>query len=397
MSNLLFSDHKVKLRIALIFLFVSALLGLTLRMMHAGIISVNFKHILHTHSHVVLLGWLYNAVFIIIQFFIFKRTDKALNIIFWLSQITFLGMMFSFPFQGYGFASITFSTLYLFCSYGLVFYLFRYSKTLENKNVATLLKWGGIYLVLSSFGPFSLGFIMAKGLAETFWFKLSIYWFLHFLYNGFFALAIFGYILSKFESNQAQKVITRLMVASVIPLYALSVLWLNPNESVYGVAFLGSVFQLIALVLLLKQKSIKLIFTNKTLRIVLYMSVISYGLKTVFQLLSVHPEIQIFLTQTVSYSVIGFIHLVMLGFFTLIVFTIWIEEGMMKMTAVLKIGLAILILGIILSEILLFGQSLVVFYELNGIPNFFKALLYSSALMPVGIGLLVWSEFASKK
>ena len=395
MSNSFFSSFKIKLQVTLTFFLISAFLGLSLRMMHAGLIPGNFKYILHTHSHIVLLGWLYNAIFIILQKFIFKRNDKPLNIIFWLSQITFLGMMFSFPFQGYAFASITFSTLYLFCSYALVFYLFQYSKTIENKNVVRLLRWGGIYLILSSLGPFSLGFIMAKGLAETYWFKLSIYWFLHFLYNGFFALVVFAYLLSKLNSYKNQSVISWLMVASVIPLYALSSLWLSPNWLVYIIALVGSLFQLIAFIFLLKQEGFKAAFNQKIVRLLVAISMISYGLKMIFQVVSVFPSIQDFLNKTTAFSVIGFIHLVMLGFFTLFIFVAWIKEGFLSITTSLKIGLSILISGIVLSELLLFGQSLVVYFELKGIPNYFKALTHASSLMPLGIVFLTWKVFKS--
>ena len=374
-------------------MLIAASLGLTLRMIQAGLIPGHFKHLMHTHSHIALLGWLYNASLIILQYTIFKKKEGAFNTVFWLSQITFLGMMFSFPFQGYAFASITFSTLYLFCSYYLVYILFKEIKQIENPQVKSFVKWGAFYLILSSFGPFSLGFIMAKGLIDTFWYKLSIYWFLHFLYNGFFVFVVFGYLLHKLHSHVNQKAIFWLMNLSVIPIYFLSTLWLDPNFSLYTVALIGSLFQLVAFVLLLKGKKILSLFNHSWTRFVFLLTLVVYALKMFFQIFSVAPSVQQFLSDTVAYSIIGFIHLVMLGFFTLLFLIIFVQEKYITLSSTFKMGLALLITGIILSEVLLFAQSVAFHFQYFTIPNFHTLIFYASALMPVGIVFLVISAF----
>ena len=132
---------------------------------------------------------------------------------------------------------------------------------------------------------------MAKGLAETFWFKLSIYWFLHFLYNGFFTLIIFAFVLNKLPNTAQTNTISWLMRFSVIPLYALSVLWLDPHFSIYGIALVGSLFQLVAFGLLVYQQKINSLFQQKWTRLLLHLSVVSYALKSVFQVLAVIPAI----------------------------------------------------------------------------------------------------------
>lgn len=372
---------------------IAATLGLFLRAIQTGLIIAHFKNFMHTHSHIALLGWLYNASFIIVQYVIYKKKKGAFNSVFWLSQLTFLGMMFSFPFQGYAFASITFSTLYLFCTYFLVYVMFKESTQIENPYVIKFMRWGGMYLVLSSLGPYSLAYIMVNGLVETFWYKLSVYWFLHFLYNGFFAFIVFGYFLSKIDSNKNEKLIFWLMNASVIPLYALSVLWIKPDVPIYFLALIGSVLQLVSFIIVLKVKSITAIFNTNWIWKVIVISAIAYSLKMVFQVISVLPVVQSFLLETVAYSVIGFIHLVMLGFFTLFFIGIFIKEELMKLTNSMKIGLIALIIGIILSELLLFGQSVAVTSGYFMIPNYQVAVFVVSSLMPIGIGFIIWSYF----
>jgi hypothetical protein len=386
-----------KLKTTIVFFFIAAVLGFSMRLMQAGWISIHFKNILHTHSHIALLGWLYNVSLIILQYVIIKKQKTGLNIAFWLSQITFLGMMFSFPFQGYSAISITFSTLYLFCTYYLVYVLFKETRNWENKYVAKWIRWSSVYLVLSSIGPFALGFIMAKGLADTYWYKLSIYWFLHFLYNGFFLLVVFAFIFSKLKNIQQSKRIFRWMNISIIPSYALSVLWLEPNQFWYMGALIAVVLQLGAFILLLKEKSIYKVFYNTWSKKIVVWAVIAYGLKVLFQVIAIHPLIQSFLMDTVSYSVIGFIHLVMLGFFTLFYISIFIENKWIPLSALTNWGVCLLLIGIVGSEVLLFIQSISIYFELFQIPQFFNILMGVSILMPIGIGLMVWEVFRIRK
>jgi len=381
---------KTKLRITLIFLFIAAAFGLMLRLMLADTIFYNYKYLLHTHSHIALLGWLYNAALIVLQYLIFKKNQGVFNRIFWISQITFVGMLFSFPFEGYGFFSITFSTLYLFCSYYLVYELFKQSKTLKSRYVARFIQWGGIYLVISSIGPFALGAIMAQGLKDTIWYKLSIYLFIHFLYNGFFVFIVFAYLLHRYENLKNQGHIFKLMNLSVIPLFGLSVLWIQPSFPFYLLALIGALLQLMAYFLLLKGRSL-FQFQNKGLSFKLFViALFVYGLKMIFQVGASFEIVQEFLNNTVSASIIGYLHLVMLGFFTLFFLSQFIQHELLKITHILQIGIGLLVIGIVLSESLLFGQSIVNYFFKTTIPDYFGLLFWASALMPLGIFLIVF-------
>ena len=380
---------KTKIRVTFIFLLIAATAGLLLRLIQSGTPLYNYKYLVHTHSHIALLGWLYNASLIILQYTLFKESKGVFNKVFWLSQITFVGMLFSFPFEGYGLYSITFSTLYLFCSYYLVYLLFKKSKESLTYYAAKFTRWGGIYLVLSSIGPFALGFIMAKGLQDTFWYKLSIYWFLHFLYNGFFMFIVFAFLAKRINNVLRLKKIFSYMNLSVIPLYALSILWLEPNLLFYIIAIVASLLQLFAFVLLLKCKSMRLSWLNRISQKLLIFVVAAYALKIIFQVLASFKFSQTFLMDTSSYSIIGFVHLVMLGIFTLFFIAVFIEEKYIVETKFLISGIAILIAGIILSEFLLFSQSIMIYQFKSSIINYNDILFWVSLLMPIGIALLL--------
>lgn len=87
----------------------------------------------------------------------------------------------------------------------------------------------------------------------------------------------------------------------------------------------------------------------------------------------------------------------MLGFITLSLLA-WILHHYMhgETKALLKVGLILLITGIIISEGLLFGQGLSTYYFFKGIPEFSKYMFYSSALMASGLLLITLNIFLFK-
>jgi hypothetical protein len=385
-----------KIKITLLFLFIASLAGLSLRMASIGFPLLKYKNLLNTHSHIALLGWLYNASLILLQYSIFPKSTLRFTSIFWISQLTFLGMLFSFPFQGYGLYSIIFSTLYLFSSYYVAYQLIIKSKEYLTPIVAQFVKWSAIYLIISSFGPFSLGYIMVNGLKDSFLYNLSIYWFLHFLYNGFFIFILFAYIINKQNNTIEFSRVFRWMNLSVIPLYALSILWLKPSEWFYFLGSFAATLQIIAYILMVKKVKWTTLFTNKWSKYLVILAFISYSLKLIFQEFAIIPSVQDFIFSTISYSLIGFIHLVMLGFFTLFILSAFIENSFLIMSRLLKIGLSFLVLGIFLSESLLFSQSLLSYFKGESIDNYHTLLFWSSMLMPIGILMIVWGKLFVK-
>ena len=92
---------KNHIQVALGYFIIAALLGVVLRSSYSIDIPVNYKYIVHTHSHIALLGWVYIGLStLLFKLFLEKQ---ELNIkyrrIFWFTQITLVGMLLSFPFQ----------------------------------------------------------------------------------------------------------------------------------------------------------------------------------------------------------------------------------------------------------------------------------------------------------
>jgi hypothetical protein len=363
-------------------------------------LGFNYNHFLHTHSHIAFLGWLYNIMCIIIEYYFFKSIKTKFNKIFWITQLTIIGMLFSFPFQGYAFWSICFSTLYLFASYWFIIELFKNSISIKSKYIKLLLKSSGIYLFLSSLGPFGLAVVMAKHLNHTFWNHLSIYWFLHFLFNGFFMLVILSVLLQEFQlklklSTFKTGLISFLFIGSIFPLYFSFTLEQLPKyESVQILSILGSLLQFIGLIIFLKEIfTFYKILTSFFVKLAYVIFFAAFILKILLQVVSNITPILDFILFSKSTIVIGYIHLVMLGLFTIFILWFLSYKKFVKATKYYQIGVFLIIIGIFLTETLLFSQAFIIYFIKFSIPNYYVFLSIASLLLPIGILILILNQF----
>jgi len=394
---------KSKTLIAFLYFLIAATFGLLMRISIVEDLGFNYKHFLHTHSHIALLGWLYNLALIFIGYYFFKNEVQKFNRIFWVSQITFLGMLFSFPFKGYAFWSITFSTLYLFASYWLIIQIFRSSKNLRSKVEYKLLRAGGVFLMLSSLGPFALGAIMAKSLHESIWYSLSIYWFLHFLFNGFFYTVFLALLLAEIKkktpiSFSKLKWVYRLTVFSIIPLYAEFAIEAIPLNWILLLSILSSIAQFVSIAMLFDE--FKLILDNITSPIkktLLGLALLALVLKIIFQLLTSFPFLHELVFSSRSTLIIGYLHMVMLGMFSLFFLWLLVETKVVALTAFFKMGVIIFIAGVLVSELILFAQGTANYFWNYSLPNYYILLYAVSGLMPLGILGMVIGQFSTTK
>lgn len=179
--------------IALLYFLLLGVLGWFLRANTFISMPISYGNLLHTHSHLALLGWIYFAISILVFKWFISDLLRVFRIVFWCTQISILGMLFTFPFMGYALWSIVFSTLFLFVSYYFSWLVIRKTPFHLQKNISfQLIKWGLRFLVISSIGPWALGVIMNTLGSDSSWYQNAIYFYIHFLSNGFFVLAILG-------------------------------------------------------------------------------------------------------------------------------------------------------------------------------------------------------------
>ena len=180
----------------LIFGILGGLIGLVLRYAFTGAFTgFPLKNVLHSHSHVMLLGFIFNALIVFLWIFFTKGIDRLSFLYYIALQVCLSVMLVAFIIQGYALVSITFSTLHLWISYIL---LIRLWKRLDgNKNLVSLIKIGILFHFISSIGPYCLGPLMVLKMQESPWYQQAIFFYLHFQYFGSFFVWFLAVLFQK--------------------------------------------------------------------------------------------------------------------------------------------------------------------------------------------------------
>ncbi len=368
---------------------------------------MNYKYFLHAHSHVMLLGWVFNALFAGLVWMLFQKQKSIpvlYQILFWFFQLTVLGMLVTFPLMGYAFWSILFSTLHILLSFYFVYLLTRQLEALKATYIyaTKFLRWSLVFLLLSSLGPFALGVIISQGFSHSHWYDLSIYYYLHFQYNGWISFAFLGmwfWIIENREislDNATSKYFFWSMTGSCIPAFALSALWIHPPFWVYLIGYAAAVTQVAALIflyLLLSKlkRELRSILTPWS-RACVELALLAFTMKILLQALSAIPEIADLAYQVRNFS-IGFLHLVFLGFITLFLLGWFLQMGLLSMQSFIsKTGLVLFVTGIIGSEFYLVLPPL-----LGAAGAIHEGLLFFSGLMLVGLIGVNWPVSLMRK
>ena len=172
---------------------LSALYGLLIRFNFVfPIPSFAYKNFLQSHSHVAFLGWGYIAtIAVIIQHYLteLQQKSKVYKVSLFIILITVTLMLISFPLSGYKVFSIV-----LLCVFGITSYVlsFRLLKDIKGNSVAVkFIKYGIYYYILSSLATWFLaGVLVTQGKTDLYY--NTVYFYLHFLYNGYFVFVLFG-------------------------------------------------------------------------------------------------------------------------------------------------------------------------------------------------------------
>ncbi len=391
-----------RIKFARIFFILSSLYGLFLRLYKiVDFIPIAYKNILQTHSHIAFLGWGFMAVITLISFSFFSEKtleSKYINTLYRILVFSIFGMLISFPLQGYKVFSIIFLTVFLIASYtylSKLISLFKQDKTLSAKFVKT-----GIYFYfLSSIAIWFIG-IISSIYGKTILYHNTIYFYLHFLYNGFFVFSLFGIFFRYLEKNNykdTENTIQKFYVVTsvaCIPAYSLSLLWTDVPNYVYIIGFIAATLQLISLSYLYKivKEFYKKQLSTLIKRITIFLFT-AYFLKIIMQFSSVFPIVFQKALQVKQYFIIGYIHLFTLGFMSLFIILLLLLIPKKNSN---KYGIYTFMFGVFLSELLLFLQGLLNLYLIN-IPKYDILLFFASALMPLGILIIQYNESNFKK
>ncbi len=386
--------------IAMLYFFIAAALGVFLRLFPVIDIDATYRYIVHTHSHIAFIGWVYIALIVLIYHLLVEKTEKnkkKFKLLFLFTQITILGMLFSFPIKGYALFSIIFSTLFLIASYW--FYVF-YRKTTRsisaNTYVLKFIHTSLLFMILSSIGPWSLGIIMSTLGSSSPWYKNAIYFYLHFQYNGWFIFCLIGlfFLLVSYLkiniSNKQVRVVYKLFTLSCLLTFFLSILWMHPHPVIYIIAGFGAVLQLIALIKFIQIiKSIQPFLKQKLVPVVyrsLQLALLFFVLKIMLQMVSSIPFFAALASQIISF-VVGYLHLIFLGIVSLSLFVFLTYFKLIKLPS---FWFHLYLVGFVSSEILIIYKGIATWKLFPSIDNEHLYLLVFSALMPIGVlGILI--------
>ncbi len=372
----------------LVSLTIVALYGFMMR--YKILFSLPFleqKNLLHAHSHFAFTGWVSHVLFTGLAFILWNylpiEKKKKYPILIAVNWFISLCMLVTFTIQGYGAFSLTFSTLSIV--FVVVFTVFYVRDVNKYARKIRFRRWAIIGLfcnILSSAGPFMLAYVMmAKTLHHNYQIA-SLYFYLHFQYNGWFFFGMMALVVTMLPDLPSLSRYLKLFAIAVVPTYLLSILWAGLPLWLYIIAVLAIFLEFGAWISFLYKCFSKMKLSHvepKWISIFFYASVISITLKFTLQTASVIPDLNqlVFGFRSI---VIAYLHLILLGGYTLFIIGFMFYNKFMATNLPEKIGAFIFLIGVILNELIL---------ALQGFGSFsFTVIPYGNELLLVAAGLL---------
>lgn len=391
------------IRFSLFNFLIVALLGVTLRYKIAfSLPFIDQKHILHAHSHFAFAGWVSQLLMAFMVYYLSTQDNDAFRRyrpVLYANLLSAYGMLFSFPFEGYGTFSIIFSTLSIFVSYWFAVKYWRDLDKLKQKSTTHLwFKAANLFAVISSCGAFALAWMMANKTVHQNWYLASTYFFLHFQYNGWFLFGcagLFNWLLTRHNIHvSAAKNIFWLFAIACIPAYFLSALWLPISTAVYIMVVAAACLQMGGWILFVMRvnPAIKPVINKLPVlsKWLLGLSAAALTIKLLLQLGSTIPSLS---DMAFGFRpiVIGYLHLVLLAVISLFIIGVAVALGQLKVNRGLKAGVSTLIIGVFLNELMLMIQGTAAL-SYNNVPYTNELLFAIALIMFLGILLINTSQ-----
>lgn len=365
---------------------------------------IDHKHLLHGHSHFAFAGWVSLALYVAIIHVLQpdEMQQKQFSRLLWVQQLSSYGMLFTFPFVGYAAASITFSTLSILVSFWFTWAAWGMIK--RNSTLTFEKKWfyaGLICNVISAAGTFTLAYLMVNKIIQQNWYFGSVYFYLHFQYNGWFLFTIMGLLLAytaKWINNKQVSTINfffLLLITALLPAWFLSMLWMRLPHWMHYAGIAAAALQLIAIYyfsrLFLSLKSAVQHAINPQTRWLWLFSILAFITKNILQAFSAIPDLNKY-AFGIRPVVIGFLHLVLLGFVSIFILG-WLIQYQLVNADIkrTKTAVWIFISGVLLNEIILMLQG-VAAISFSDIPLSNYALLGAALVIWLGLLLLVLNQ-----
>lgn len=383
--------------------FLAAVMGVLLRYAYVLPLEINYTFLLHGHSHTAMLGWVYLMLYaLIFQSFVPTTTDtlKRYNRLFWVTQFSIVGMILSFPIQGYALVSICFSTLHIFCSYYFCYRVWKDDKSLpspEKKLLFTAL----FFMVFSTIGVWCLGPVATSGGKGNAFYQTAIQFFIHFQFNGWFTFGVLAIFIKRMRVDNcnlnpiAFRWFLYTFIAATSLSFSLPLSWYFPHALLPWINALALLMQGISTYAFYKliqpQYSTFTTSFSQTTAALYVFALVSFTLKIAIQSFTLFPEIAA-VSHEIRNFVIGFIHLSSLGVITAFLLA-FVSAMPAFQTALAKASLLLFSICFVGTEVLLFAQGISTFLEKGILPYYHLLLLLVSLGLPLAlaglIGLLI--------
>lgn len=351
-------------------LLIVALLGVLLRYkITFSLPFFNQKYLQHGHSHFALTGWITQALMVLISYTVSKEINlthfKKHQWILIANLIASVGMLISFPIQGYGSVSIAFSSLSILVSY--IYALRVWSDVNCISIVKPGYKWfkaALLFLVLSSVGIFFMVYLMITKNINPNFHLAAVYMFLHFQYNGWFVFSCLGLIVNKiYDKGLEVKGLTTFFwinAIACVPAYYLSAPWLPIPKFVFVIVVLAAIFQLLSWLWIAfgMRKMASSLFSKipSIAKWLFSLSALAYTLKVSLQLGSTIPAL-----SEIAFGfrpiVVAYLHLVFLGVISLFILGYALGWVFTNLSNLARNGMIVFVVGIILNETALMVQG----------------------------------------
>ncbi len=405
MNSLNSLKYNKWIRVAVFNFMITATMGLLLRAAFVWEISwLDYRKMLHGHSHIAMLGWIYLALYaLIVHAFVPKEKQESpfYNRLFWITQFSVVGMMISFPIQGYDTFSIIFSTAHLLLSYVFGIKVWRDTKPLNSFSIK-LLRISIVTLFISSIGLWAMPIIMNTAASQTAWYYIAVQFYLHFQFNGWFILALIALIFKYLIEDKQLKIEVKdyqLFLAFYLPALLFTffhvLTWAYGRSFSYIINGVGVVFQLIAILILFKY-ILATAFKNtkgKNWRLLIVFAFLSLIFKTVIQVVLVIPEWARISTEIRNFM-IGYIHLINLGILSSGLF--YLLRNQLRVLD-FKWEMGLFLFGVFATEIYLFLQGYYYWQALGRLTNYHFVLFLLSIPMLLGIVIVFFRNLSDKK
>ena len=381
--------------VAWIFLLLSALLGFGLRLQVVQPwATLEYAHLLHTHSHLAFLGWVFNAFFVVsLRHFIPAECRGSYDWLWWTMQAAVAGMLATFPFQGYAPASIAFSTVHMVASFAFALKLWR--RNHASPAARPHLHAALIFMLLSGLGPLALGPLASAGLRDSPAYTLAVYFYLHCQYNGWFLFFLQALAL-QLAHERAWPVCTSAalraagwLFAGNVLAYALSTLWCDPPAWVRGAAIAGGALQIIGCVEFARAFGPLRLPSCGIQGILLATAIAGWLLKHALHALGGWPAFNALLPQ--RFVAIAFLHLIFLGVVLPALIAWAAAQGWFRSRTRFRIGALLLLAGVAATELLLLAPTVLAAF--GWFPEWPLARLLAAASALLVVALFLTGDF----